>query len=399
MNDIRGSSLSTQGSYRGISKAHMTVVRNYSSPVILGPPVCDELVALIEHLYTEEEAEVMQYIKPYMMRAAEGLAKQTKRSLEDIKKILHRLAYEKCTLVTFAVGKKEFYMMLPIHPGTFDLLFIGAEPRKMSLWHQRSAELFEDLFHTQFLTDYYSDKSRLGVVRVLPIGEEIENSQIALPSDYLEVALDRHKVFGLATCCCRQAKRLVGGDCTKTMETCVVMGGLAEVFIKQGRFREVSKKDVIEIKAAAESEGMVTWFKNQDGSKFGNVCCSCCSCCCAVMRTITQFNAPGLIAPPHFIPRVDTAKCKFCGKCADACPMKAITLLEDGKDKRLVFKQSHCIGCGLCLRACPQRARSLREVPGYKEPPSGWMAYFGRYAFNFASNILRVSLDRNKRNT
>jgi hypothetical protein len=260
----------------GVSKAHMAVVKNYSNPVMLGPPLCDELVALIKHLYTEEEADVLQHIKPYRARSAEGLAKQSGRPLEEVRRILHRLAYEKCTLITFAVRERDYYVTLPIFPGTSDIVFIGAEPREMTPWHQRAAELYEELFYTGFIKDYVK-KAPLDNVRVLPIGEEIDGTQIALPSDRLEVVLDRFEVFGLATCCCRQAKRLAGGSCTKNMETCVVMGGLAELFIGQGRIRKISKKDVIEIKAEAESEGMVTWLKNQEGGKFGNVACSCCS--------------------------------------------------------------------------------------------------------------------------
>jgi electron transport complex protein RnfB len=382
--------------YAEISRAHMAVVGNYANPILLGPPVCDELVALIVHMYSEEEADVMQYIKPWRVRSAKGLAKQCGRPLEEVKQILQRLAYEKCTLITFTIGNEDRYLMLPIFPGTFDILFIGAEPREMTPWHQRSAELFEDLFYTGFLNEYVG-KAPIDAVRVLPIGEEIEGTQIALPSDRLEIVLDKFEVFGLATCCCRQAKRLAGGTCTKNMETCVVMGGLAELFIKQGRFHKISKKDVIEIKAEAEGDGMVTWFKNQDGGKFGNVACSCCSCCCGIMRTISQFNAPGLVAPPHFIPIVDATKCTSCGKCALACPVKAISLVEDGQDKRLLFKQTHCIGCGLCLRACPNKTRSLQEVPGYNEPPTGWLAYFRKYWVNYANDVLGVSNSRRKR--
>jgi electron transport complex protein RnfB len=386
------------GGCPGLSKAHMAVVENYASPVFLGPPVCDELVALVEHLYTEEEADIVQHIKPYRARSAKGLAKQCGRPPQEVEKILRRLAYEKCTLVTFTVGKKDLYITMPIYPGTFDILFIGAEPREMTPWHKRCAELFDDLFYTGLVLTEYVNKGPLDAVRVLPIGEEIEGTQIALPSDRLEIALDRFEVFGLATCCCRQAKRLTGGTCTKEMETCVVMGGLAELFIKQGRFREISKKDVIEIKAEAESDGMVTWFKNQDGGKFGNIACSCCTCCCGIMRTISQFNVPGLVAPPHFIPQVDANKCTLCGKCVEACHVNAISLVEDGENKRLIFQQTHCIGCGLCLRACPNKARTLQEVPGYNEPPTGWLAYIGRYWFNYASNVLGVSRSRNKIN-
>jgi electron transport complex protein RnfB len=384
------------GAYSGVSASHMAVVNNFASPLLLGPPVCDELIALVEHLYTEEEADIVQYIKPSRAKSAKGLSKRCGRPLYEVEEILHRLAYEKCTLITFSVLQKDYYIILPIYPGIFDMVFIGSNPRKMTSWHKRAAQLFEDLFYTGFLTDYYNSDNRLDLIRVLPIGEEIQGTQSAVPAERLEEVLDRHKIFGLTTCCCRQSRRLVGGTCTKSMETCVVMGGLAELFIKQGKFREVSKKDVIEIKAEAESNGMVTWFKNQEGKKFGNICCSCCSCCCGIMRTISEFNAPGLISPPHFLPHVDHTKCNICGKCVESCHVKALSLLNDGDINRLIFEQKKCIGCGLCIRACPKGARSLKEVPVYNDPPVTWMAYFRKYTINLASNMLGVSYKRKK---
>lgn len=132
MAELWNRTTSKSGSYPGVSRAHMAVIENYASPAMLGPPICDELVALVEHMYTEEEADIVQHIKPYRARSAKGLAKQCSRPPEEVEKILRRLAYEKCTLVTFTVGKKDLYITMPIYPGTFDILFIGAEPREMT---------------------------------------------------------------------------------------------------------------------------------------------------------------------------------------------------------------------------------------------------------------------------
>ncbi|MCL4393290.1 MAG: ATP-binding protein [Chloroflexi bacterium] len=57
------------------------------------------------------------------------------------------------------------------------------------------------------------------------------------------------------------------------------------------------------------------------------------------------------------IPRVDEAKCTYCGKCAEACQYHAIAVL--GK-KLLVFAQL-CHGCGNCTSNCPEHA--ITEAP------------------------------------
>jgi MinD superfamily P-loop ATPase len=52
------------------------------------------------------------------------------------------------------------------------------------------------------------------------------------------------------------------------------------------------------------------------------------------------------------IPRVDEAKCTYCGKCAEVCAYNAIAVL---KNKVLVFPEL-CHGCGACSYLCPESA-------------------------------------------
>jgi len=57
--------------------------------------------------------------------------------------------------------------------------------------------------------------------------------------------------------------------------------------------------------------------------------------------------------PVHIpIPKVDEAKCTYCGKCAEVCAYKAIAVL---KNKVLVFPEL-CHGCGACSYLCPESA-------------------------------------------
>ena len=54
------------------------------------------------------------------------------------------------------------------------------------------------------------------------------------------------------------------------------------------------------------------------------------------------------------VPKVDEAKCTYCGKCGEVCAYNAIAVV---KEKVLVFPQL-CHGCGACSYLCPEKAIS-----------------------------------------
>jgi Na+-translocating ferredoxin:NAD+ oxidoreductase subunit B len=193
---------------------------------------------------------------------------------------------------------------------------------------------------------------------------------MALPTDKLEVVLDQFEVFGIGQCQCRMAMQVMGKGCGKPLGNCMVMGQWAERGIEEGLMRQVSKKEAIEIKREAESHGLVNWMMNVRSSK-GQCSCSCCGCCCHAFRMVNEFNAPGSIAPPHFLPRLDASKCSYCGKCAMNCPMAAIVV--DTQHKTYRHLRERCIGCGLCVVACDrQRALAMEPVPDYQLPYRSW---------------------------
>jgi Pyruvate/2-oxoacid:ferredoxin oxidoreductase delta subunit len=354
--------------FPGVPEGHLQVARKLSSPLLMGPPICEELVAFVRHLFTEEEADLVRHLSGLRGKSVKDIARAVHRPVQEVRPILDRLAIEKRAIGSSGPDNARKYRLIPILPGIFEMVLIGVPAGAVPDWHRRFAELFEALYQTGYPLEYMTRRSR--VVRFLPVGKSIESHPMALPSDRMEVIVEQFTVFGVGQCQCRIAAQVAGRGCGKALGNCISMGEIAVRGIHQGWLKPLGRKDVLEIKAEAEAQGMVNWMFNVASTKAQHSC-SCCGCCCKAMQLVNQFNAPGVMAPPHFRPRFDLGKCLFCGKCARRCPMGSLTV--NTQAHTLSQKVERCIGCGLCVLACEKaRAIQMEPVPDHEMPYSSF---------------------------
>lgn len=81
--------------------------------------------------------------------------------------------------------------------------------------------------------------------------------------------------------------------------------------------------------------------------------------------------------PSRKVIGVDADRCVLCGRCVEACPSRALFMLEvrraagtSGERVRvaLMYQDQACSRCLLCVRACPSGACHLARPP---DPPRG----------------------------
>ena len=79
-----------------------------------------------------------------------------------------------------------------------------------------------------------------------------------------------------------------------------------------------------------------------------------------VEKVVQAFRKRGVVVKFPKLIEVDYDKCFDCGACYALCPVDAISVDDEYS---VVFDEKTCIGspCGLCVDACPGRAIKLVE--------------------------------------
>jgi Pyruvate/2-oxoacid:ferredoxin oxidoreductase delta subunit len=334
-----------------------------------GAPPSDLLYRILAILFTEREASLVASlpIKPF---TAEGAARAWKTTPDEARRALEALAGKALLLDVTRNGETRWVLPPPM-AGFFEFSMMRV---RGDVDQKALAELFHQYLNVEeeFIRALFTrGETQLGRTFVneeaLPGDDALEVMDWERASEVARSASD----VGVGVCYCRHKTSHLGKSCGAPMEICLTFGATASSLVRHGFARRIDSSEALDLLDLARGRGLVQFGENvRQRPAF---VCNCCGCCCEALVAQRRF---GFLKPVHttgFLPAVDRARCRGCGKCASACPVEAMGLVSANDPKApgrrtARLAEEACLGCGVCVPTCPPGAlrlvrRTKRVIP------------------------------------
>ena len=326
--------------------------------------VNDDLKAIINALFTEDEAEIFVRL-PYVFSTLERIQKITGLSEKRLENILGRLS-GKGLVVDIWVNERYHYMPSPMIIGIFEftMMRIGkdSKPDEWGPLFYRYLENKDSIYDIN-----QGNGQVISPARVLPHAESTLPDEYTSILDYESAAsiTDSASLCAVGLCSCRHEKLHAGvKTCDLPLDTCASFGWAADYLIRHNMARKVSASEMKENLALSRERGLVLCADNVRRNV--TFICQCCSCCCNLLLGINKHGYPNTVVTSSFIASVDNGRCTGCSKCEKACPVNAITMIEADSSsgpitKKAAVNEDLCLGCGVCTLICKTESLTLNR--------------------------------------
>ena len=366
----------------------VALAKRFCSVWLLGPPMNDDVVEFVAHIFSPEEAAVALHLPMYRGGSLETIAGRVGRPADEVEPLLGAMT-ERSVIRRSRAG----YSIIPLVPGMFEYVLMEGDA---SPWHRQYARMFEELFATGYAGAY--TQARIPVVRNVPairevdVEQSVDTTSVIVDADLMEEMLQVHERFGVLNVCqCRQSRAFAGKSCRRAdiEDGCLIFGGFAGSSIDRGKGRWVSREEMRDIVTQRRSKKLV-FLAGNVAPEASNVICNCCDCCCHLLETISDFGGWNWVAPPRYLAEVTEDACDHCGLCRPACSTGAHAVVK----KVHTYSSDQCIGCGNCVDVCRTDAIRLVANPRYKRAPQDFGKLLKRVAPGIGWTLLKARLGR-----
>ncbi len=313
---------------------------------------------ILKELYTIEEADVVVGM-PYTLSTLERISQITGIEGTRLQNILESLCRKGLVMDVWNVDHgRYYYLPWPIAIGIFEFTMMRTD---RDLNKKKIAELFHEYFGSVHAANFSNDE-KISALRVIPVEESISNGNHTVFFNYEKATsiIESSDKYAIGLCSCRNEKLHAGaGTCDAPMDSCSLLGIGADYGIRNKLARQVTKSEMLDNLARSKEYGLV--FCAVNTQKNPVAICHCCKCCCNFLGGLTKYGYQNCVVTSNFICRIDVDKCKGCGRCVNACPVNALSMVSANdprnmKKKICLLNTKICVGCGVCVNKCVGKA-------------------------------------------
>ena len=326
-----------------------------------GAPPSERLFQILRMLVSEEEAGLLAQvpIRPFTARRAAAI---WKLPVAEAAKVLDALA-SRSMLLDYPHRDEMRYVLPPPMAGFFEFSMMRV---RGDLDQKALAELYHHYLNVEedFVRELFATgETQLGRTFVDEAALPKNNSLTVMDYERATEVVRGTKAIGISACYCRHKMSHLGKACNAPMDICMTFGTGADSLARHGAARRIDAAECLDLLQQARERGLVQFGENvREKVSF---ICNCCGCCCEAMQAARRFSFMKPVHTTNYLPELDPAICNGCGKCVNACPVEALSLVSAHDPKRHAAKRSQldegrCLGCGVCVRACVKEAIQLR---------------------------------------